>query len=634
MPFSDVLRRSSCDPVRVSALIALIVRGAASAQGYAKNIVVHFPQLDGTYYAQWAMEIARGDLAGREGIVGGDPYFLNPLYAYVLAPFWAVFQGDFIPWVLAAQALLGAATTALSAASARRLFGGAAAWVTGIAVALSTSLVHLDGHISISGMGAFLMAGAVWSCVPPREGARSGRFGGAHGPIAAGLWLGFGALARPITPLALPFFLWLQARRAAPGRRLRTATVVVLVFMAPAVLSFVRNWRVGGEPVVYTAASGANLWLGNCPAARRHGMMSAEGRFRFNPMEMHADARRYMAPRIGEDATWAEISDAFRDDTISEFVARPGDAIGYLFTKARWFFTPREVPSSASLELDREFAPLLWLAVVPTWLIAVVGCVGLALHVRRRDVLFGPGAIAAAHVAVLTIVFPLSHYRSPAVPAMAVLAGGAVAWGISAWRARHTRALAAALVGVGGLSVAAWLPPQPSTIRHAGLMTIAVCHRTLRNYDLAEEFALRALDSFEAEFGGEDLPGPWFVLGYVYFERDEDFDKSADAYLRGLEIEPADWNAWLTVVECRMLRGRTAEALALLEALVRRYPDQYYNPAVRARFAEVLTRTSGRGLDAREHVRFAFRYGKSPRDWPRAWAVPPDMRHLRPREPK
>jgi hypothetical protein len=225
MPFSDVLRSRLRDPVTVCAVLAVVVRGVASWQGYANNVVVHTPQLDGMYYVEWAIDIARGDLAGREGIVGGAPYFLNPLYAYFLAPFAWIFRGGLIPLVLVAQALLGGATTALSAAAARRLFGKAGAWTAGIAVAFCTALVHLVGHVSISGMGAFLMAGAIWSCVPPREGARPGRFGGAHGPIAAGLWLGFGALARPITPLALPLFAWLQARRApAVSRQSRSCS--------------------------------------------------------------------------------------------------------------------------------------------------------------------------------------------------------------------------------------------------------------------------------------------------------------------------------------------------------------------------------------------------------------------------
>jgi hypothetical protein len=360
-------------------------------------------------------------------------------------------------------------------------------------------------------------------------------------------------------------------------------------------------------------------------------MMSPGGRFRFNPIEMHADAKRYLEPRLGPDATWSEISDAFRDDTLNELAAQPAEFVGYLFTKARWFFTPREVPSSASLEIDVEVAPLLRIAFVPTWLIAVLGFAGLALHVRRLDVLLGPGAVAIAHLGVLTLVFPLSHYRSPAVPALAVLAGGAVAWAIVAWRERRRRALAAAVTGAVALGAVAWLPPQPSTIRHAGLLTSAICHRDLGHYDLAEDFARRALESFATEFEGrETIAGPWFVLGYVYFQRDHDLAQSAEAYARGLESEPYDWNARLTVVECRMHLVELDRALAELELLVELDPDQYFNPAVRSRYAEVLTKM-GRLDEARDHARFGIEHGRSPSERPRRWAVPPDLRERRPK---
>ena len=101
-----------------------------------------------------------------------------------------------------------------------------------------------------------------------------------------------------------------------------------------------------------------------------------------------------------------------------------------------------------------------------------------------------------------------------------------------------------------------WLPPQPSTIRHAGLLNVAICYRDRGQFDLTEKFALRAMDSFETEFPGRpSLAGPHFALGHVYFERG-DFDRSAESFRRGLETEPYDWQARLTVVEVQPERHR------------------------------------------------------------------------------
>ena len=59
-------------------------------------------------------------------------------------------------------------------------------------------------------------------------------------------------------------------------------------------------------------------------------------------------------------------------------------------------------------------------------------------------------------------------------------------------------------------------------------------------------------------------------------------------------------------------------------------PDQLENPAVCARFGEVLTKM-GRLDEARPWIEKSLRRGKTPLDRPRRWAVPPDLRHLRPK---
>lgn len=627
MPISDVLKRPFRDPRWGAAALALAVRAAVSAQAYARNPVVSRPQLDGMYYLRWAREIAAGDVFGTGGLVGGAPLFLNPLYAYVLAPLAALGEQRTIPAVLALQALLGAGTAALAAAAAQRLFGRAAAWVAGAGVAFSAALVHLDGHLSVSGLGAFLVAGAVWSAAPRREGERPGRLGGALGPLASGLWLGIGALARPIAPLALPFYAWLHARRVPAGRRARAAAVVVVAFLLPAAASLTRNVAAGGEAVVYTAASGANVFLGNNPAARRFRAMSAAGRFRFSPFEMHEDIRRALEPRLGPDATWGERSRALSAEAFGEARGAPRAALAFLVHKARWFLSPVEPPSSASLPVDREVVPLLHLAAIPTWLLAVVGMLGLAVHGRRRDVVCGPGALVLAHVAVLTLVFPLSHYRSPAIPALAVLSGGAVAWGIAALRARRRGALAAGVAAAGALAALGALPPQPSPQRHTGMFTLASCLRDAGDLDGAERWARRGRAAFEAAWPGEPVDLLyWNVLGDVHFERDGRFDLALAEYREILDREPYDTGIRLNVVFCLMTLDRWAEALRELEELVRRAPGERENPQVLSRFAEALTRL-GRADEARGYVVEALRRaGTDVRDRPRAWAIPPDLR--------
>ena len=629
MPFSDVLRRTLKDPRAGAAVLALVARAAASAQAYADNPVVHRPQLDGMYYLQWAQEIAAGDLMGSAGLVGGAPLFLNPLYAYVIAPLAAVLGADVIAGVLVLQALLGAATAALVAACAERLFGRLAGWVAGVGVALSAALVHLDGHLSVSGLGAFLVAGAVWSAAPPRaqHGCAPRRRLAWHGPVASGLWLGLGALARPIAPLAVPFFAYIHWRRAPAGRRARAALLVIGVFLAPAALSLARNATLGGEAVVYTAASGANVYLGNNPAARRYRTMTAGPRFRFTPFEMHGDARRFMAPRLGIDATWSAISAEFTKDAIADATEHPGAALGFVIQKARWFATPMEVPSSACYDVDVELVPCLRFACVPSWLLVSLGLLGLIVQGRRREVICGPGSLVLAHLAVLTLVFPLSHYRSPAIPALAVLAGGAVAWGVAAWRGRHLTTVATGVVALLGIAGLGALAPQPARQVHTGMFTLAQCQRDAGRLDDAERWVRRGLEEFRAAWPQEPVPIVyWSVLGDVAFSRDGRFDVALEHYREVLALEPYDTGIRLNAVVCLMALERWEDSFAELEEIVRRDPTQTDNPVVLARFADALTRL-GRLVEARRYVIEALRRaGPDPRERPRDWAIPPDLR--------
>jgi hypothetical protein len=48
---------------------------------WRSNPVVREPRLDAAYFLAWAHDVASGDVLGRHGVVGGDPFLLNPLYA-------------------------------------------------------------------------------------------------------------------------------------------------------------------------------------------------------------------------------------------------------------------------------------------------------------------------------------------------------------------------------------------------------------------------------------------------------------------------------------------------------------------------------------------------------------------------
>ncbi len=616
MPFFDLLRTRLREPATAAAIAAVALRLLLLSAAWTANPMVAHPQLDGDVYLQWSAEIAAGDLLGTDpaGLLRGGPLFLNPLYAYLLVPFQLIFEAPVLP-ILVAQALLGGGTAALAATTAGRLFGRPGAWIAGLAVAFSAVLTQLDLHLSVSGLAAFLVAGAAWSCVPPSS---SGRWRLVHSPIATGLWLGLGALARPVTLFALPFLLWLHVRRGE-GRtaRIRAAGGLLVAFGLCVGPSLARNWIVTGEPILFTAASGANLHLGNNPDSRRFRTM-ATPHFRFNPREMHDDARRYMSLRLGPDASWGEISARFTNDAIEEIWRQPGDSIAFYARKVRWFVSPTEVPSSASFEMDRELVPWLRLAFLPTWLLMAAGLVGLWAHRKRPDVLLGVGSLGLAHVLVLTMVFPLSHYRSPSVPAFAILAAGLVHWVLA--ERRRPRLLAAG-IGIAALGVLGVVPPGPGPLRHTGLMNLSLTYGSLDRWDKADELAQRATTVYDAEWAPLELAAPWFQRGMSAYARGRPAD-AVPLWRRGLEIQPQNWEERLHVCVSLLSLARPREALAEAQRCIEIDARLRGHPAVRSRIGECMVRL-GEHRQARPHLEFGLRVGRFPRDRPADWAVDP-----------
>ncbi len=586
------------------ALVALTVRAVVTTAQWRGNALVREPRLDDLYYLDWAREIASGAVLSAGPLGASEPYVLNPLLAWVLAP--AAWLGAVHVGALVINALLAAGTSWLSAAAARRHAGTMAGWTAGLAVAFSAPLVHLDGHVTVAGLAAFLVAGAVFACAPPRDGERG------HGPIAAGVWLGLGALARPVALLALPFVAWLHLRgteRGDSGRagRLsgaRAALVTVAVFGAFAVGSLVRNVTVSGEPVVYTAANGLNLHLGNNDAARRLGAMFTH-EFRFSPREMHADARHRVGWELQRLPTRVEVSTWYRDQALDELRSNPGASLRHHLQKARWFAAPYEVPSSADLEYERGFVPLLHLGFVPTWLLVALAAGGAWAARRERDLLLGAGGLVLAHLAACTLAFPLSHYRAPVIPALAVLAGVAVA-GVLGARASAMRARAGrerlAVIGVASLvALLGWLPPGPGSLPAVRATNDAIGRLNVGDGPGAVEAMSRAL-AIDA-----DDPGSWLVMAEAQrLAGRPDLARTwAD---RAADAQP--WNVAARSARARLDLdlGAPARAVSDVDALVGRLP---WSAAARGERG-VIRCFAGDVDGAREDLEAALAGGYSP----------------------
>jgi hypothetical protein len=211
--------------------------------------------------------------------------------------------------------------------------------------------------------------------------------------------------------------------------------------------------------------------------------------------------------------------------------------------------------------------PMLRLAFVPTWLLAAFAVAGLVVVARapRRDLLLGPGALVAAHVAACTLTFPLSHYRSPAIPAMAVLAGCAVAASLDGLRSGRGRPAVVVLLVAGCTALAGSIAPQPAYQRHVLLVNAGIVDRDRRAFDAAERNARAAL-----ELEPDSLPAIALMMDVANGR-----GRTADA--RPWAQRLVDRQPWNPEFQVQLARidfndGRVAEALARMDRLEVTFP--------------------------------------------------------------
>ncbi|HSP97381.1 MAG TPA: glycosyltransferase family 39 protein, partial [Candidatus Dormibacteraeota bacterium] len=205
-------------------------------------------QLDHRAYDEWGQRIAAGHL------VGGGPFFVDPLYAYVLGGVYAIF-GRSLLLVRLLQVGLGVATCWLTARIARRAYGDAAlATLAALLMAIFIPAVHYESAIEKTALGVFLLALALDRYPVGTTGAA----------LAAGVALGLGVLARGtflvLVPAgALGLIDWRDWRRSMPRVAVFTLGAAAMIGLATA------HNLATGELVLTTANAGQNFYIGQQP---------------------------------------------------------------------------------------------------------------------------------------------------------------------------------------------------------------------------------------------------------------------------------------------------------------------------------------------------------------------------------
>ncbi len=514
--FAGLLRRRPFIGPLLLAVSALSLRLLYLAQAADSPLFTH-PIVDARTYVQAALQLADGHWLGDP-----QPFWQPPLFPYLLGLLFSLFgEGYWLPRLL--QAAAGTATCLLILALGRRAFSPNVGWLAAAAAALYGPFIYFEGELLPAGLAVFLDCLALLALVrAPSGGTRSW--------LIAGFLLGLSSLVVASVLLFVPVaLLWARSQVPAPRCWALGALVLgVALAIAPVTL---RNLFVGGEWVLISHNSGINFYIGNNP-----------------------DYDRTTNIRPGRD--WQELTDMpEREAGITGkagsqfFFSRSWDYLtsdpaGYAFLQIRklyLFWRGDEIPRN----LDPYFARrhswllqgLLWIRglAFPFGIASPLALAGLFLYLRSPRDRTPTGDLlllfTVAYTISVVLFFVTGRYRLPVVPPLLLFASYAVA----RLRLLRGRRLAAALVPLGGLTVAL----NAGAPAHAG------------HGDAQEHVYLGQA------YGAEDLPA-----------------RALQQYELALEKEPDHEIALMDMGTVLMRLGNQRRALATWERLLELYPDR------------------------------------------------------------
>jgi tetratricopeptide (TPR) repeat protein len=486
------------------------------------------------------------------GLLGQNPFYLGPLYPYVLVLLRLAF-GESIGAVLQVQALWGATAAVLLADAARRLTRPAIGLAIGVIVALYPMAVFLDGLVLMESLLFLIEALLLWWIVRPGERPHSPRELIVTGVLIALMTEARATAAALLLPAVIFLLPWRATNAASAGqappdatppapdpasrrRLMRAIAALAAGFALVALPVMARTVVVTGEWIPFTYNFGFNFYAGNGPQATG-GFNSITDTQLISPVGpitkdggIEADGREYLRKVDGVTLGARASSDYWAAKTWRWIRGHPLDVLRLVPRKLGMMWSRHEY---AQIENVKEFARLagpLGLPVVGSFaFLGTLAFPGLFLAWGRgRAARFTLGYIVVLTLAVLPF-FVVDRYRHHLIPGLALLAALTIdrAYALAL---RHDRrrilALAAGLLA--GLAVTFAPGPALSGRKFEGGL----------EFDLGSRWLARgrpdlAVQSFERAVSLEP-PGGAFMKGTTHATERADLYYNYGLALRAL----------------------------------------------------------------------------------------------------
>ena len=420
---------------------------------------------DMKFYSDWALRIAGGQWTD------GQAFYGLPGYAYCLALVFSV-VGGFDPFVVGAlQAALDAGVAVLLWRLAHEIFAPAPAEAPTSAPARAPVFIGLGAVLvwtfftpaqafSAVMMPTIWLVFAYYVCVWFAVTTRTASWWRPW--LGLGLFAGLVAMLVATILFAVPLLVVAIFRSVAPGQpwphrapRIAGALAVLVAgLFVGASPAWLHNHFIAREPVMLSAHSGINFWIGNNPVATGYPKMppgiraTQDGLLRDSITLAEAGAGRRLT-RAEVSKYWSAKANAYIADNRSAWLRLMAAKLGNFWNAYQY----DDLSIIKLLRDDHVLPPGLKFG-----FIAALGLAGALPTLLRFPRGLWLAAAVLLHLCALLPVFVTERYRLAAAPALLLL-GAAGLWVFAENIARHRWAHAAGYLAL--CAVAAWFVSMP-----------------------------------------------------------------------------------------------------------------------------------------------------------------------------
>ncbi|HET6455161.1 MAG TPA: glycosyltransferase family 39 protein [Armatimonadota bacterium] len=411
-------------------LAAAIIRNTYLLQYEVRLPYYRIPILDAAYYDAWAVRVAQG-----KGY-GPMPFYMAPLYPYVLALIYKVFQHN-LTIVYFFHEMLGVLNVFLVYLLGRRLFGHVVGLIAGLMITVYAPVVYLESKLLTETLAITLGLGSLLMLMRAIDRSTILRF------LGTGLMLGLSALCRPAALLTAVFMaLWLLWRKPVKGRLVAVLAAGIALAILPVTA---RNYFVGKDVALISTNGGICFAQANASLAT--GVSSTIGGFTSSLATQQQEEMELASRGVGHQVTASESAAFWFKFGLRMAKEHPGRFALLQLKKLVWSLHNREPGCSYSVYFEQTLVPALHYLFMPFSVLAGLGLFGFIRSRRNKEAELL--AIQVISVYVTMIVFAMSsRYRVPAMPIMAIFAGFGIVQAVSKHQASSVTHYALRITGM------------------------------------------------------------------------------------------------------------------------------------------------------------------------------------------